>query len=155
MDTGTSCSALKIPKMMPANRTPRPSWIQRVCCDCGRTGGSIRRYTNMMARPTKPRNSANVSTSTPAANTISLRTSVTPNESAAMMPGARSCRRARALDESIRLAMDQRAGAVVGQQLEQDRVLDLAVDDDDALDALLDRIETGFNLRDHAAGNGA
>ena len=34
--------------------------------------------------------------------------------------------------------VDQRAGALIGEQFEQDRMLRLAVDDDDALDALLE-----------------
>src|SRR3977135_1500269 len=51
--------------------------------------------------------------------------------------------------------MYQRAGTLIGEQFEQDRMLRLAVDDDDALDALLERVDAGFDLRDHAAGNGA
>src|SRR6201997_3898602 len=51
--------------------------------------------------------------------------------------------------------VDQRAGALVGEQFEQHGVLHLAVDDDDALDALFQRIYAGLDLRDHAAGNGA
>src|SRR5581483_4634788 len=53
------------------------------------------------------------------------------------------------------LFMNQRAGAVVGEQLEQHRVRHLAVEDDDAFDAVLDRINAGLDLGDHAAGNGA
>src|SRR5258708_19113005 len=48
----------------------------------------------------------------------------------------------------------QRAGAVIGEQLEQDRVRHPSVQDDDALDPLLERIETGLDLGDHAARNG-
>ena len=49
----------------------------------------------------------------------------------------------------------QRAGAVVGEQFEQHRVRHLAVEDDDALDALLERVDAGLDLGDHAAGDGA
>src|SRR6516162_34252 len=56
---------------------------------------------------------------------------------------------------SLASLVDQRAGALVGEQLEQDRVLHLAVDDDDTLHALLERIDAGLDLRDHAAGNRA
>ena len=52
-------------------------------------------------------------------------------------------------------AVHQRAGAVVGEQLEQHRVRHLAVEDDDAFDALFERVDAGLDLGDHAAGNGA
>src|SRR6266487_54862 len=51
--------------------------------------------------------------------------------------------------------VDQRAGALIGEQFEQDRVPHLAVDDHDALYALLQRIDAGLDFRDHAARNGA
>src|ERR1700742_3480614 len=51
--------------------------------------------------------------------------------------------------------VDQRAGALIREQLKQYRMLHLAVDDDDALHALLQRVDAGLDLRDHAAGNGA
>jgi hypothetical protein len=50
---------------------------------------------------------------------------------------------------------DQRAGAVVGEQFQQHRVRRLAVEDDDALDAALERVDAGLDLGDHAAGDGA
>ena len=50
---------------------------------------------------------------------------------------------------------DQRAGAVVGEELEEHGVRRLAVEDDDALDALAERLEAGLDLRDHAAMHGA
>ena len=65
-----------------------------------------------------------------------------------------AARRARRCVESHQ-RVDQRAGAVVGEQFEQHRVRHLAVEDDDALDALLERVDAGLDLRDHAAGDGA
>src|SRR5262249_49771880 len=56
---------------------------------------------------------------------------------------------------SLASLVDQRAGTLIGEQLEQDRVLHLAVDDDDALHALLERIDAGLDLWDHAARNRA
>ena len=47
--------------------------------------------------------------------------------------------------------MDQRARAVVGEQLEQHRVRHLAVEDDDALDALFERVLT---LSNHGRARG-
>src|ERR1700753_2853861 len=49
-------------------------------------------------------------------------------------------------------ACDQGAGAVVGQEFEQDDMRHLAVEDDDAVDATLQRVHAGLDLRDHAAG---
>jgi len=43
--------------------------------------------------------------------------------------------------------MHQRTGAVVGQQFEQHGMRHLAVHDDHALDALVERIDAGFDLR--------
>src|ERR1700744_5473197 len=51
--------------------------------------------------------------------------------------------------------VDQRTRALIREQLQQYRMLHLAVDDDDALHALLQRIDAGLDLRDHAAGDGA
>ena len=53
------------------------------------------------------------------------------------------------------LRNDQRAGAVLGEELEQHGVRRLAVEDDDALDAALDRLDAGLDLGDHAAGDRA
>src|SRR5580700_9205725 len=50
-------------------------------------------------------------------------------------------------------AADQRAGAVVGEQLEQHRVRHLAVKDHDAFDALLEGGDACLYLWDHAARN--
>jgi hypothetical protein len=50
---------------------------------------------------------------------------------------------------------DQRARAVLGEQFEQHGMRRLAVEDDDALDAALDRLDAGLDLGDHAAGNRA
>src|SRR5258708_6197911 len=44
----------------------------------------------------------------------------------------------------LQLPRHQRAGAVVGEELQQHRVLHAAVEDDDAFDALLERIEAGL-----------
>ena len=49
------------------------------------------------------------------------------------------------------LADDQRAGAVFGEQLDQHHMRRLAVEDDHALDAILQRLEAGLDLGDHAA----
>jgi len=51
--------------------------------------------------------------------------------------------------------MDQRAGAELGEQFEQDRVRHLAVEDHHAFDAALERVDAGFDFGNHAAGNGA
>ena len=48
-------------------------------------------------------------------------------------------------------AMHQRADAMVGQQLKQHRVRNLAVHDDDAFHALVERIDAGLDLGNHAA----
>src|SRR5215510_12680474 len=49
------------------------------------------------------------------------------------------------------LPMNQCSSAVIGQQLEQDRMLHLAIQDDDGLDAGVEGIEACLYLRDHAA----
>src|SRR5580698_2277714 len=109
-----------------------------------------------MPSPTTPRISASDSTSIPEAKATLAKVSPMPNEVAAMMPGTRAVSRSRAFPDCIfRSAMDQRAGAEFGKQFEQHRVRHLAVKDDDALDALFKRIDAGFDLRDHAPGNGA
>lgn len=46
---------------------------------------------------------------------------------------------------------DQRARAVLGEQFHQHHVGRLAVEDDDAFDAVLEGFEAGFDLGDHAA----
>src|SRR3569832_2732103 len=51
--------------------------------------------------------------------------------------------------------VDQCARALVGEEFEQDRVRLLAIDDDDALNALFERVDAGLYLRDHAARNRA
>ncbi len=53
------------------------------------------------------------------------------------------------------LPRDQRSRTLVGEQLDQHRVRDLAVEDDHALDAALDGVDARLDLRDHAAGDGA
>jgi hypothetical protein len=47
-------------------------------------------------------------------------------------------------------AVDQRSCPEMGQQLEQDGVLDLAVENDYRFDPGLERIEACLDLRDHA-----
>src|SRR5215207_10366940 len=42
--------------------------------------------------------------------------------------------------------VDQRAGALIREQLQQYRMSHLAVDDDDALHPLLQRVDAGFHL---------
>src|SRR6185312_5917055 len=93
-----------------------------------------------------------VSTSDPAFSTTLLNTSESANDVAAMMPGPSAASR---VWDSIRSAMDQRAGAVIGEQLEQDRMRDAAVKNDHAFHAFFQRVEAGFDLGDHAAGDGA
>src|SRR3569833_2833920 len=58
-------------------------------------------------------------------------------------------------DRSAWLFVDQRAGALVGEQLEQHRVRHLAVEDDNTLHALLERVDARLDLGNHAAGNRA
>src|SRR3569833_3911940 len=58
-------------------------------------------------------------------------------------------------DRSAWLFVDQRAGALVGEQLEQHRVRHLAVEDDNTLHALLARVDAGLDLGNHAAGDRA
>ena len=50
--------------------------------------------------------------------------------------------------------MHQGTDAVIGQQLKQHRMRHLAVEDDDTLDPLIERVDACLHLRDHAAGNG-
>src|SRR5262245_12400787 len=49
----------------------------------------------------------------------------------------------------------QRAGAVVGEKLEQHGMRHPPIEDDDAFDAGLEGIETGLDFGNHAARNGA
>src|SRR5271166_5658072 len=49
------------------------------------------------------------------------------------------------------LSGDESPGAVVGQELDQHRMRDFAIENDDALDAPLDRIDASLNFRNHAA----
>ncbi|VVT31440.1 hypothetical protein RHIZ404_230294 [Rhizobium sp. EC-SD404] len=65
------------------------------------------------------------------------------------------CRAETDLGEKWGLADDQRPGAMLGVKLEQHRMGDLAVQDDDAFDARFDSLDAGLDLRDHAAGNRA
>src|ERR1044071_4911140 len=53
------------------------------------------------------------------------------------------------------LAVNQCARTVVGEQFEQHRVRHTGVEDHHAFDTLLERIEAGLDLGDHAAGNRA
>src|SRR6516162_9088453 len=53
------------------------------------------------------------------------------------------------------LSHDERARAIVGQELDQHRVGNLAVQDDDAFDASLQRIDASLDLRDHTSGDRA
>src|SRR5207249_8696040 len=71
-----------------------------------------------------------------------------------MLPsGQRSCRVVYAIAAySCSAAADQSAGAL-GEQLEQDRMRHPPVEDHRGLDAALDRVEAGLDLRDHAARN--
>src|SRR5438128_75146 len=72
-----------------------------------------------------------------------------------MLPsGQRSCRVVYAIIACLRSAADQGAGAF-GEQLEQDRMRHPPIEDHRRLDAALDRVEAGLDLRDHAAGDGA
>ncbi len=50
---------------------------------------------------------------------------------------------------------DQRADAVIGEQLEQHAVRHAAVDDDDGLDARFHHLDAALDLGDHAARDGA
>ena len=50
---------------------------------------------------------------------------------------------------------DQRAGTDLGEELQQHGMGGLAVQDDHALDAALDRLDAGLDLGDHAAGDRA
>ena len=54
-----------------------------------------------------------------------------------------------------RASLDQRAGAMLGEQFEQHRMRHLAVDDHNGLDAFRDHVEAALDLGDHAAGNRA
>src|SRR6185312_7860353 len=130
------------------NRRPRLSAIKRSRGVKGTARLPTRSHAAKHASPTTPRKDASVSTSPPAANTILPPTSEHANAAAATMPGARSATVGAAgcgvVDTSgMRSAMNERAGAEVGEQLEQHRVLDLAVEDDDALDAGLERVDAG------------
>ena len=55
---------------------------------------------------------------------------------------------------SATLRHDQRPGAMFGEELQQHRVCRFAVQDDDAFDAALDRLDAGLDLGDHATRNG-
>src|SRR5918994_3077438 len=50
--------------------------------------------------------------------------------------------------------MNQRAGAVIGEQFQQHGMRHLAVENDDPFDTLVQRLDTGLYLWDHAARNG-
>src|ERR1700732_127049 len=73
-----------------------------------------------------------------------------------MLPsGQRSCRVVYAIAAYMCLAAaDQGAGAF-GEQFQQDRVRHPPVENDRGLDAALDCVEAGLDLRDHAAGDRA
>src|ERR1700728_1446085 len=62
---------------------------------------------------------------------------------------------ARAIGFHSGSAVNERAGAELGEQFEQHRMRHLAVQDNHTFDALFERVDAGFDLRDHAAGNGA
>src|SRR5580693_6675847 len=49
------------------------------------------------------------------------------------------------------LSRDQRSSAIIGQELDQHRMGDLAVQDDDPFDASLQRIDAGLDFGNHAA----
>src|SRR5579863_7831951 len=51
--------------------------------------------------------------------------------------------------------VNKRAGTELGEQLQQHGVRNLAIEDDDAFDATLQRVDAGLYLGDHAAGNRA
>ena len=54
-----------------------------------------------------------------------------------------------------RRAADQRADAVLGEELQQHAVRHAPVDDDDGLDAGFHHLDAALDLGDHAAGDGA
>src|SRR5271154_1469315 len=53
------------------------------------------------------------------------------------------------------LSHNQCSRAIIGQELDQHRVRDFPVQDHDALDAALKRVDAGLDLGDHAAGDRA
>jgi hypothetical protein len=82
--------AAKRPKTTPANKTPRPSEIQRALVVCGGGETPTRSHMNIRTIPTKPRKIESVSTSDPSAKTILLRTLQMAKDEAATTPGRRS-----------------------------------------------------------------
>src|SRR5262249_18454454 len=129
-----------------ANSTPRPSAIPRSrhenAAGFGPTRSQAARHTTLNTL----RHDSRVSTSPPAANTTLPSTSAHANAVAAITAGAREAAGAAAAGETLKpdSAVDQRSGAEIGEELEQHCVLDLAVEDDDALDASLERIDAGL-----------
>src|ERR1700747_2933842 len=113
------------------------------------------------ARPTRLRNDNIETTSMPLTNTIFASTSEMPSEVPAAIPGASRCIRSRSevmrrSDIIVRRggsAAEQSAGAELGKQIEQHRVLHLAVENDNGFDAALERIDAGLDLGNHSSGN--
>src|SRR5579884_3976631 len=112
---------------------------------------------NRITTPTRPRISANVRTSMPAARTSLTSVSQTPNAVAATRPGQSADSPCAPLDfiASTASIVNERTGAELGEQFEQHRVRHLAVEDHDALDAAVQRVDAGLDLGDHAARDGA
>src|SRR5277367_3421970 len=166
--------------MRPANMTPMANEIQRTRASAV---GFLPKRSQVATkiRPTTLRNDSTESTSAPDPKTIFDRTSEIPSNVPAAIPGAsdgRKCSaggavwaaadcdrgpdscplmlvyRWRSLSDRG-LVMDERAGAKLGEQFEQHRMWHLAVEDHHAFDAALQRVDAGFDLGNHAAGNGA
>src|ERR1700735_2442702 len=167
--------------MRPANMMPMPIEIQRTR---GVAVGLLPKRSQVATkmRPTTLRNDSMESTSPPSRSTIFDNTSETPSARPAAIPGksgSRKCSDAAAVravadsscgPESCPLMlfyswrsphrdrgsiMNERTGAELGEQFEQDGVRHLAVEDHHAFDAAFERIDAGLDFGDHATGNSA
>src|SRR5690242_2013397 len=141
MAVGTSIRSIasKMQYTVTAKSRPMPSAIPRSRAVNGGGRPPMRSQAANSASPTTLRNDSNVNTSPPALNTTFPSTSAHAKVAAATTPGTRLATAGAAgwevMDkQATRSAMDERAGAEVRQKLEQHRVLDLSVEDDDALD---------------------
>src|ERR1041385_2818793 len=119
-------------KMIPTTIEMTRTWVLAAACRPNRNQVATK------ARPTRLRNDNIDTTSTPPSRTIFASTSEMPSEVPAAIPGASRCMRSRSGEELIRRraargesATKQRAGAELGEQLEQHRVRHLAVENDD------------------------
>src|SRR5262245_64719367 len=127
-----------------ANSTPRPAAIPRPrhenAAGFGPSRSQAARHTTLNAL----RHDSMVSTSPCAANTTLPSTSAQANVAAAITTGAREGAGAAAVGETFKpgSSVDQRSGAEIGEELEQHRMLDLAVENDHALDAGLERVRS-------------